>query len=131
MIPNIPVSCWLKVLRRRFNATSASLEKILQQGKVLGYLNNAEHKNVISGLVGDIQDAMIDYQVIADVLSLLPVFDVFWFQTSIQQAIYDKSCQLIVSVFFSFCSYLTPLQESGMLYALKDFTRLTREIQPT
>lgn len=68
VIPNIPVSCWLKVLRRKFNATSASLEKILQQGKVLGYLNNAEHKNVISGLVGDIQDAMIDYQVIADIL---------------------------------------------------------------
>lgn len=88
----------------------------MQQGKILGFLNNTEDAGTISGLVEDIRDAILDYQAFTIGLVLFPLSYMFSFQTSIQQDIHDKSFLLIVSfpiIILSLSHYHT-----GVMYVL-------------
>lgn len=78
------------------------LNLLAGQGKVKGFFNNIENAEKLGGLVEDIRDAMMEYQVClggphmpqAPLTFALP-------QTSLQQDIYSKSCQIIVSLISS------------------------------
>ena len=67
-----------------------------EQGKAKGFFNNVENADKLVGLVEDIRDAVMDYQVcIPSNNSPSPCS--YFLQTSLQQDIYNKSCLLIVS----------------------------------
>ena len=46
-----------------------------EQGKVTGFLNNAENAQRINGLVEEIREALIDYQVCTSIYSFYTVSD--------------------------------------------------------
>ena len=48
---------------RKLEDVRRDLTLLAEQGKVTGFLTNAENARRISGLVEDIRDAMMDYQV--------------------------------------------------------------------
>jgi len=69
-----------KILERNLDKILKELASLQQQGKVTQFLKSTEDVDTLGGLVEDIRDAMMEYQ------------------TSLQQDIYNKSCQLIVSI---------------------------------
>jgi hypothetical protein len=48
---------------RKLEDVRRSLTPLAEQGKAVGFLTNAENAQKINGLVEDIRDAMMDYQV--------------------------------------------------------------------
>ena len=61
-----------------------------------GFFNNIENAEKLAGLVEDVCDAMVDYQVCAAInLSFLRLI---LLQTALQQDVYNKSFLLIVSL---------------------------------
>ena len=66
-----------------------------EQGKAEGFFNNVENSGKLGGLVEDIRDAMMDYQV--RVSSRPPFLCLGFLQTSLQQDICNRNFQLIVS----------------------------------
>ena len=48
---------------RKLEDVRRDLTLLAEQGRVTGFLTNAENARRINGLVEDIRDAMIDYQV--------------------------------------------------------------------
>ena len=48
---------------RKFEAMSQNLTMLKNQGKVKGFLNNAQNASKLGGLLEDIRDAMMEYQV--------------------------------------------------------------------
>ena len=59
-----------------------------------GFFNNFKNADTLGGLVEDIRDAMLDYQVCAP-NKLFPL-RLISLQTSLQQDVYDRSFLLIV-----------------------------------
>ena len=53
------------VLARKLKNILKDLEPLAQRGKITGFLNNTEDVAKLSGMVEDIRDAMIEYQVCA------------------------------------------------------------------
>ena len=70
-----------------------------EQGNIESFFNNPKNADELGGLVWDIHDAVIAYQV-CDQNKLIMHLYLTWkyVQTSLQQDVYDKSCQLIVSL---------------------------------
>ena len=66
-----------------------------EQGKTKGFFNNVENADKLGGLVEDVRDALIDYQVFIPSNNLSFSCSSF-LQTSLQQDIYDRSFLLIV-----------------------------------
>ena len=50
-------------IARKLEDVRRDLTSLAEQGKVAGFLANAENARRINGLVEDIRDAMMDYQV--------------------------------------------------------------------
>ena len=48
---------------RKLESIRQELAPLVQQGKVAGFFNNSKNADKLNGLVEDIQDAMVDYQV--------------------------------------------------------------------
>ena len=65
-----------------------------------GFFNNVENAEKLGGLVEDVRDAMMDYQVCAS--SNLFFSFLSFLQTSLQQDIYRQGFQLIVSFILLF-----------------------------
>ena len=57
---------------RKLEDVCRDLALLAEQGKVMGFLTNTENAQRISGLVEDIRDAMIAYQVCASNHLILP-----------------------------------------------------------
>jgi len=51
------------VIGRKLQKILQELELVAKQGNVEGFLNNAKNADKVRGLVGDIGDAVMDYQV--------------------------------------------------------------------
>ena len=68
-----------------------------EQGNVGGFFNNLKNADEFSGLVGDIRNAVMDYQVCSQGEPIMLMPDTHP-QTSLQEDIYEKGCQLIVSL---------------------------------
>ncbi|KAF9648430.1 hypothetical protein BDM02DRAFT_3187181 [Thelephora ganbajun] len=66
-----------KALERKLEKIAGELIPLAEQGMVEGFFNSVKNADKLGGLVEGIRDAMMEYQ------------------TSLQQDIYDKSCQLI------------------------------------
>ena len=66
-----------------------------EQGKAKGFFNNVENADKLGGLIEDVRDAVMDYQVCVSNDLSFSYLD--FLQTSLQQDIYNKSCLLIVS----------------------------------
>ena len=70
-----------------------------EQGKARGFFNNVEDAEKLGGLVEDVHDAVMDYQVcVSNNLSLSYLSSL---QTSLQRDIYHRSLLLIVSPILS------------------------------
>ena len=80
---------------RKLQAVHQALGLVAKQGNIEGFFRNLENVDRFSGLVEDIRDAMMEYQVCLNGASLAPLI---LLQTSLQQDIYDKNCQLIVNL---------------------------------
>jgi hypothetical protein len=52
-------------MTRKLDGVRESLAELEEQGKVTGFLNNVENADKLGGLLWDIRDAMIEYQVCA------------------------------------------------------------------
>ena len=63
----------------------------------MGYAENDEDVQIVSELVDDIRDAIIDFQVSGDPNLFLRVSSWNPVQMAHQQAIYDQNLELIVS----------------------------------
>ena len=63
----------------------------------MGYTENDEDVQIVSELVDDIRDAIIDYRVSGDPNLFLRASSRNPVQTAHQQAIYDQNLELIVS----------------------------------
>ena len=50
-------------ITRKLEAVDQDLSKLAEQGKIVGFLTNAENVQRINSLVEDIHKAMADYQV--------------------------------------------------------------------
>ena len=82
--------------RRKLEDVHQDLVVLGSEGKTKGFFNNVENSDRLAGLVEDIRDALIDYQVCA--LNGLPFSCSSFSQTSLQQDIYNRSSLLIVSL---------------------------------
>jgi len=51
------------MMARKLDKVLQDLIPLVEQGKVMRFLNNAEDVDKLGGLVEDIRDAMMDYQV--------------------------------------------------------------------
>ena len=59
-------------VHRRLKGASQTLALLGKQGKVKGFFNNVVNADKLNGVVEDIRDAMIDYQVCASKDPFLP-----------------------------------------------------------
>ena len=84
----------LTYLDRKLENVLQDLIPLAEQGKITRFLNSSEDVDKLSGLVEDIRDAMMDYQVCPQNCHTNHVQSSH--QTSLQQDIYNKSYQLIV-----------------------------------
>ena len=59
---------------RKLQDILQKLELLAKQGSVEGFLNNPKNAEELTGLVGDIGDAMMDYQVCSqsELMNLMP-----------------------------------------------------------
>ena len=80
---------------RKLEATREDLALLEEEGKAKGFFNNVENADRLTGLVEDVRDAIMDYQV--RVSNTLPFLYLRFLQTSLQQDTYNKNCLLIVS----------------------------------
>ena len=81
---------------RKLEEIRQDLALLGEQGKTKGFFNNVENAEKLSGRVEDIRDAVMDYQVC--VSSNVSFSYLNSPQTSLQQDIYNRSFQLIVSL---------------------------------
>ena len=51
------------MIGRKLQKILQGLELLIKQGKVEGFINNPKNARELSGLVGEISDAVMDYQV--------------------------------------------------------------------
>ena len=84
----------LKCMDRKLDDVLQDLIPLAEEGKITRFLNSAEDVDKLGGLVEDIRDAMMDYQVCPQKFHTDCVSHLH--QTSLQQDIYNKSCRLIV-----------------------------------
>ena len=63
MFPKGVVWFLQKVVGRKLEEVLEELKLLEKQGKVEGFFTNAENADKLAGLVEDIQDAVMDYQV--------------------------------------------------------------------
>jgi len=54
---------YIRAVARKLEDVRRDLAPLGEQGKVEGFFNNVENANKLRGLVEDIRDAMIEYQV--------------------------------------------------------------------
>ena len=80
---------------RKLEDIRQDLALLGEQGKTKGFFNNVENADKLSGLVEDVRDAMMDYQVCFASNTLTFSCSSFS-QTSLQQDIYNRSFLLIV-----------------------------------
>ena len=66
------------------------------QGKTKGFFTNVENAEKLGGLVEDVRDVLVDYQVCAS--NHLSFSCSCFLQTSLQQDMYNRSSLLIVSL---------------------------------
>jgi hypothetical protein len=59
-------------IARKLEDVHQDLTQLAEQGKVVGFLANAENAQKITGLVEDIREVMLDYQVCVPVYLFLP-----------------------------------------------------------
>jgi hypothetical protein len=84
------------VITRKLKVVGRALDSITTQNNLAQFLNDTENAQKLNSLVGDIRSAMVGYQVcIHEPLALSLHLTIS--QTSLQQEICDKSCQMIVS----------------------------------
>ena len=83
-------------MTRKLENICQDLTRPAEQGEVVRFLANTENAQRINSLVEDICEAMMDYQVCMGSCSFSTISDLY--QTSLRQDIYNKSCQLIVSL---------------------------------
>ena len=80
---------------RKLEDIRQDLALLGEQGKTKGFFNNVENADKLGGMIEDVRDAIIDYQVrIASKNSSLSCSG--FLQTSLQQDIYNRSFLLIV-----------------------------------
>jgi len=48
---------------RKLENILQELEPLIRQGKIQGFFNNTKNADILAGLIGDIRDAAMDYQV--------------------------------------------------------------------
>lgn len=85
-------------IARKLQGVYQHLTPLSEQGNIEGFFNNVENADQLRGLVEDIRDAIMDYQVYPRGLSISCTTSLMCsHKTSLQQDIYNKSCQLIVS----------------------------------
>ena len=58
-------------ISRKLQGVHRDLAPLEQQGKAVGFFNNFENAGTLGGLVEDIRDAMVEYQVCASNYSSL------------------------------------------------------------
>ena len=58
---------------RKLQAAHQDLDLVVKQGNVEGFFRNLENADKLSGLVEDIRDAMVEYQVRLDDALLAPL----------------------------------------------------------
>ena len=61
---------------RKLEGVHRDLTLLAEQGKVEGFFNNAQNVDKLGGMVEDIRDAMMEYQVCVYELSVLGTSDV-------------------------------------------------------
>ena len=81
---------------RKLQDIQQELALLGEQGKTKGFFNNVGDAEKLGGLVEDIHDAMMDYQVCAS--NNLSFYYLSFLQTSLQQDIYRGNLLLIVSL---------------------------------
>jgi hypothetical protein len=84
------------VIVRKLKGVGQALDSITTQNNIMQFLNDSKNAQKLNSLVGDIHDTLMDYQVSAPkpLAHITSNND----QTSLQQDIYDKSCQMIVGL---------------------------------
>ena len=86
---------------RKLEDIRQDLALLEEQGKTKGFFNNVENADKLGGLVEDVRDAMMDYQVRVTPNNLsFPCSNCL--QTSLQQDMYDRSSLLIVRLISPF-----------------------------
>ena len=85
---------------RKLEAIQRALATLGEQGKTKGFFNNVENADKLGGLVEDVRDVVVDYQVCES--HTLHFSCSSFLQTSLQQDIYNRSFQLIVSLISSY-----------------------------
>ena len=85
---------------RKLEEIRRELVLLGEQGKTKGFFNNAENAEKLVGLVEDLRDVMMDYQVCS--LSNVSFSHLTYFQTALQQDMYNRSFLLIVSLIHLF-----------------------------
>ena len=81
---------------RKLEYVHRDLATLGEQGKTKGFFTNAENAERLGGLVEDVRDVLIDYQVCAS--NNLSFSCSSFLQTSLQQDMYNRSFLLIVSL---------------------------------
>lgn len=81
---------------RKLERIYLDLTQLGEQGKIRGFLSNVGNADQLGGLLEDIRDAMMEYQVCTIHRASHYCSIQCSNQTSLQQDIYDKSCGLIV-----------------------------------
>ena len=61
---------------RKLEDVHRDLTKLAEQGKVEGFFKNVQHVDKLGGIIEDIRDAMMEYQVCIRELSVLETSDV-------------------------------------------------------
>ena len=82
---------------RKLKEIEQSMDSITTQEDLTLFLNDPENAQRLNGLVEDIRYALMEYQVCAPKIAS-PYHILYSPQTSVQQEICDKNCQLIVSL---------------------------------
>ena len=81
---------------RKLDNILQELDPLAEQGNIEGFFNNAKNADKLTSLVDGIREAVMDYQVCNWNQFIVLASDIF--QTSLQQEMYDQSCQLIVGL---------------------------------
>jgi hypothetical protein len=84
-------------IARKLEEVDQTLDSIATQKDLVEFLNSPENVQKLNDLMADIRDALIDYQVCPPKPLDLLLYLIMP-QTSLQQDLYDKSCQMIVSL---------------------------------
>jgi len=79
------------VIGRKLQGVIQGLELLAKQGNVEGFLNNLKNAVKLRGLVGDISDAVMDYQVCSESEPIMLVpdtnFRLHYNKTSMKRAV--------------------------------------------